>query len=230
MRAAKKEAITCARADCPEALARDCTGWLDELKRSTPTVVFDVRDDAGAFQRNVRIFLDDELVTEQLDGRAVEVDPGAHVLRAAREGFPALEERIVVPQGEKNVKIALQLERATVKQVSRPVPMATWIFGGVGVAGLALGTIFTVVGLSKKSDLDACKPNCPSDDVDGMMRNLAIGDVGLAAGVVSGAAALTFYLTRPEVEEEVVAAPGASDEVAVRLSVAPNGAALRVDF
>lgn len=215
---AKAQAIQCARMVCPEALSTDCGRWVDELELSISTIVLEVRDADGQFVPDVKVTVDDELLTEKLDGRAMPIDPGAHRLRVEKAGRPAVERQIVIVEGERNRKIAVTLPSLET-ELERPIPMATWVFGGVSVVGFAVGTIFLVSGLSKNSDLDECKPNCAADDVDAMVRDLAIGDIGLTVGVVSAAAALTIYLTRPST-------PAAPQETALQLRAGWGGASL----
>jgi hypothetical protein len=202
LRAAKEQAIACARKSCPEALAKDCTRWLDEIKLSLPSVVFDVRDAEGQFVSDAKVYFDDELVAEGLDGRAINVDPGAHQVRAEHGDLPPVELQVVIQEGQRNRKIEIAFEGPAEEEEGetdeeRPVPPATWVFTGLAVAGIALGGVFMGLGLAKQSELEDCKPNCEGDDVDTMMRELAVGDIALAAGIVAAAAALTIYFTRP---------------------------------
>ena len=44
----------------------------------------------------VRVYLDGALVATQLDGKAIELDPGGHVLRFEHGGLPSVEERVLV--------------------------------------------------------------------------------------------------------------------------------------
>lgn len=208
LRAAKSRAIECARAACPEALVKDCRQWLDQINLSLPSVVFDVRNRDGDFVAETAIYVDGERIADKLEGRAVAVDPGVHRIRAESASHQPTEMQIVVQEGQRNQKVAIVVAgQSSVDQSDsgvedvpdgeRPVPAAAWVFGGVSVVGLVVGGAFLGVGLAKREDLDACRPNCAGGDVDAMMRYLVVGDIALAAGVVSAAAALTIYLTRP---------------------------------
>lgn len=201
LRAAKEQAIACARGHCPEALAKDCGRWLDEIKLSIPSVVIDARDAGGSFLSSAKVYFDGELVAEGLDGRAIPVDPGAHEIRAESAGLEPATLQVVIQEGQRNRKIDIRFE-GPAEEPEEPseapgVPPATWVFGGLAVTGVALGGVFLGLGLAKQSELEDCKPDCAAEDVDTMMRYLAVGDIALAAGVVSAAAALTIYFTRP---------------------------------
>ena len=201
LRAAKKQAIACARATCPEALSKDCRRWLDEIKLSIPSVVIDARNADGGFVSDVKVYFDGKLVAEGLDGRAIQVDPGAHEVRAEADDLPPVTLQVVIQEGQRNRKIDIAFEGPTEEReetgAEAGAPPAVWVFGGLAVTGVALGGVFLGLGLAKQSELDDCKPSCSADEVDTMMRYLAVGDIALAAGIVSAAAALTIYFTRP---------------------------------
>ncbi|WP_394826882.1 hypothetical protein [Pendulispora albinea] len=201
LREARQRALECARDVCPAVLSRDCQRWVTELDTSIPTVIFDVRGLTGEELTQVTVFIDEKKLLDRLDGKAIEVEPGTHKFRfEPKEPKGATREvSATIREGEKYRKISASFEDKAAVQasISRPIPTAVWVFGGVGVAGLAAGTFFGLRGLSQKNDLDSCKPNCNPSDVDSMSRSYAIADIALGVGVVSGVAALYLFLTRP---------------------------------
>jgi len=199
--AAKAQAAVCAREGCPALLAKDCTRWLAELEHSTPSVVLDPHSSSGAELVDVRVKVDGTPLVDRIDGKAVPVDPGSHTFRfEPAEGAP-YERVVVVREGEKNRRITVTLESAAAK-AARPVPTGVWIFGGVSLVALGAATVFTIDGLSRKSDLDACKPRCNADDVDAMSTRFTMADFALGAGVAAGAAAVYLFVTRPSGAEK----------------------------
>jgi hypothetical protein len=211
---ARKEAALCARAECPAILARDCSKWIGELDASIPTVVLDARSPKGAEVADVHVKLDGMTLVEKIDGKAIQVDPGAHTFVFEVPGSAAVEKSVVVREGEKNRRISATI--ATSSSTPAPskddgvgaIPLGVWIFGGVSVAALATSAIFAIDGLGRKSDLDACKPHCSPDDVDAMNARFTFADVALGAGVMAGAAALWLYVTRGDQKaREVVIGP-----------------------
>jgi hypothetical protein len=200
LRDARDAATKCARDTCPAILAKDCTTWMSELESSIPTLVFDVRGPAGEEVTQVKVLLDGQPLVERIEGKSVPVDVGSHVFRfepADGKGSP-VEQRIVVHEGDRNRKISVTLGGGTPGAVgSRAIPLPALVFGGVGVVALGVGTVFAISGSSKESDLDACKPSCPADDVNSVSSSYAVADILLSAGVVSLAAAAVFFLTRP---------------------------------
>lgn len=209
---ARKAATVCARADCPSLLARDCSKWVGELDASIPTIVFDARSPQGTELVDVKVKVDGAPLVEKIDGKAIQVDPGSRTFVFEAGGAPSVEKSVVVREGEKNRRISVTIATSTPttpkEERARPIPLGVWIFGGVSVAALATSAIFAIDGLGKKSDLDACKPHCSSDDVDAMSARFTFADVALGAGIMAGAAAVWLYLTKRDAgAAEVVILP-----------------------
>ncbi len=204
---AKAQAAACAKAECPALLAKDCAKWLTELEASTPTVVFEARTAAGAERSDVRVKVDGVLVAPQIDGKAVALDPGTRRITFEVDDAAPVEVTVVVREGEKNRRIVGTIAGAPLQQrtATRPIPLAVWVFGGVSLVTLTASVLFAVDGLSKKSDLDACKPACPAADVDSMSRSFTFADVMLGAGITAAGAALFVFFTRPTLTEEASA-------------------------
>lgn len=106
----------------------------------------------------------------------------------------------------------------------KPIPTASWVTGGIGVAGLATFAIFGSMAKSKSSDLDACSPRCPEserDVADAGKRDQTVANVGLAVGGIGLAAAAGFYLFQ---------SPSNPEDGAVDVGVAPGGFLVRGTF
>jgi len=206
LRAAKAQAIACARETCPAAIANECGQWLTEIERGIPTVVVEASTADWRDLVAVRVFVDGEPVAERLDGSALPIDPGGHRFRFETAGAPPIEQQVLVREGEKNRKIAVQFAggapgSGAAPVPDRPVPVAAFVLAGVGVLGAAGFATFGLLGTSKRHELDACKPHCASADVGTMMHEFAVADVSLAVGIVSLGAATWIYLTRPAVSK-----------------------------
>jgi hypothetical protein len=210
LREAKQQALQCAREACPAVLTKDCARWATEIDATIPSVVFEARAADGTELVDVKVFVDDKPLVDTLDGKAVEFEPGAHTLRfewASGKAAPVVMQT-VVREGEKNRKIAATFAAngdssgggSGESAGKRPIPLAAWVFGGIALAGVGVGTAFAVIGKSKQSDLDVCKPHCQPPDVDSMTRSFAIADVGFGVGVISAAAAVYLFLSRPKSE------------------------------
>lgn len=212
---AKKHALVCAQDSCPKVVQNDCTSWSVELDNSVPTIVLVVTDSDGHDVTDAVAYIDGNKISAHVEGMAIQLDPGTHKLRVEREGYDTIEQNVVAHEGDKNRTVAVKFpkkgsdDRTTpvttppagdTEVVSRPVPASAWVFGGIGVVGVAAFGAFALMGSSKKSDLDsrACKPACPADDVDAAKRDFLIADVALGVGVVSLGIATVLILTRGE--------------------------------
>lgn len=105
----------------------------------------------------------------------------------------------------------------------KTIPTASWVTGGIGVAGLATFAIFGSMAKSKSEDLDACAPRCPEserDTADAGKRDQTIANVGLAVGGIGLAAAAGFYIFQKPPEQDA----------SVSWGVSPNGLVLRGQF
>lgn len=112
-----------------------------------------------------------------------------------------------------------------------PPPLASWIAGGVGVAGLAVFGIFGAMSSSAASDLDECSPSCPDalrDTADGGATQQTVANVGLVFGALGLATAGVLWVVWPEDEPTTAGLgappPGATPPRAA-LQVSPVGRA-----
>lgn len=208
---AREQAIVCARSECPKALNSECIVWVGEIEKSTPTVVFTAKAPDGKDITTVKVTVDGKLVSEELGARAVPLDPGKRSFRFDSADHGSKELEIVLREGEKNRSVAVSFDAPSVAAAPAPTPTpgqpapppapssgpptAFWVLGGAGVAAVAVGAVFEIMGLSQKSDLEACKPRCSPDDADAMTRNFVIGDIALVSGGVALGAALVVLLT-----------------------------------
>ncbi|HEY5957854.1 MAG TPA: hypothetical protein VIV60_14930, partial [Polyangiaceae bacterium] len=86
------------------------------------------------------------------------------------------------------------------QEQARPVPTATYVFAGVGVAAAANFTVWALLHRSLYNELDReCKPDCDQSDVDKVRTRGIIADVSLGVSVASFATAGVLYLLRPTI-------------------------------
>lgn len=202
---------------CPAAIQNDCEKLLEETLAATPTVIFSIVDEKGEDITQARIFTQEELVTDRLDGQALKIDPGAHHLRFVLPRGEEIIKEVLIREREKNRLIQVQLEaksseggaaplhesapevdadRAAPKASMRPVLALS--AAGVAVTGLAVFGAFALHGDKKKAELEECAPACPRSlepvrrDVE---RSFLIADVGLGVAVVSGIVAGYLFAT-----------------------------------
>ena len=212
LRAARAKFLTCANERCPPLVRRDCTQWHQEISEAEPTIVFEVHDPHDVEVTDVKIGVDGEPLADRITGVAHELDPGEHTLRFELATGEVLEEKIVARAGEKNRRIVVRAPPAPSPQVvtapppppqpeqpSHGVPTLAYVFGGVAVVGLGVFTGFSLIGLSKESDLrSSCAPFCAQSEIDSARRDYLVGDIGLGVAVVAAAATVYVLLTTPK--------------------------------
>jgi hypothetical protein len=209
--AAREQLLVCAQPSCPKFMVADCSQWLGEVEQAFSSVVLGARDSLGRDVTNVRVLLDGVPFVDTLDGRAIQIDSGIHRLRFELEHRPAIEQEIIIRQGERNRLVAVQFapdaKQATTMSASAPgfaeatertdtrryVAYGLEGLGAVGIGG------FVFLGLSGRADRDRlrneCAPACSQSDVDAAKQKLLIGDISLAVGVASAAVGTWFLLT-----------------------------------
>jgi len=228
LRAARQRLLACAQSSCPSVVRNDCANWLSEVDQLMPSVVVQARDSRGIELFDVRVTVDGEVVANHLDGLAVAVDPGSHVFLFEADGAPPLQQQLLIREGEKGrampITLAAPAPPPAPAKPARHIHPLTYVFGGLGVAGIAGFTYFGIKGTADAAELrDSCGKNksCRQDQVDPVHRELVVADVCLAVGVVSLGTALYFYLSHQQ--------PAPSTAVKPAVAVAPGFAQVSVE-
>jgi hypothetical protein len=205
---AREQAVRCAQAACPALLTADCSHWVDELDQALPTVVLDVRDEAGRELQGVRVALDGRMLGEEAQGVAFALNPGPHRFRFQAPGRRPVEVEEVVVQGRKNQRVEAELT------LSRPAPTVApkvhyspWAYttGSLGILGLSGFTYFGLIGNARKKELEgSCRPRCTDADLSPMRRDYLVADVALTVGVVALATTTILLLEGRSKREEAV--------------------------
>jgi hypothetical protein len=97
---AKASFALCAAESCPGPIRSECERLLGEVDAAIPTAVFGATIE-GQDAVLTRVLVDGILVTDRIDGRAVEIDPGPHVIRFEATGRAPIERTVVLREGEK---------------------------------------------------------------------------------------------------------------------------------
>lgn len=211
----------CASSSCPHVVSKACTRWLAGVKAAVPSIRLEARDDQHHELTGVTASVDGQAALP-LSSSSIDVDPGKHDVVFHRDGSPDVVQHIVVAKGDKNVNViatfALPAKPSTTPAVvaptspaetqpepasqaaSRPVPLAVWILGGVGAAGLLSFGTFGTLGLVQRGGSD-CSNNARPDVFDscqnGSQTKFRVADISLGVGVVALGAATWLYLKRP---------------------------------
>jgi hypothetical protein len=78
LRAARRRFTACSVDSCPKMVRDDCLERIRELTKTQPWVIFDATNGRGGVLHEVKVFMDNGLLTERLDGRPIGVEPGEH--------------------------------------------------------------------------------------------------------------------------------------------------------
>lgn len=233
---ARESLLVCVSDRCPAVLHPDCTRWLTEVEAAAPSVVFAAKGENGKDVTDVRVIVDGEVVAKELDGKSLTLDPGSHVLRFEHPGQNPIEQSIAIREGEKSRVVAVSWAKAppetpvaasddggkTTKRV-RETPTAAWVFGGIGLAGLATFTTMSFVGMSQRSDLEkSCFGSCEQGQVDSVKTNFLIADIGLGVGLASLGVATYFFIAGGSREVTAMPTTTAKSANAVRVRVSPT--------
>lgn len=221
LKSAKQEFSICADAACPDVTKGDCTTWSAELDASIPTVTFIVKDESGADLTAVAVSVDGAPLASSVGSTSVVVDPGSHRFRFEAAGLPAVEQTVLLREGEKNRQISVVLKAADGAEAGGKISPATWVLAGVGGAGLIAFGVLGGIGLGEQTDAeDTCAPSCSDDVIDPIRTKFIAADVALSVGLASLGAALVVGLVTG-------LGSGSSGAVSARFEVrpAPGGGA-----
>lgn len=206
---ARAELLLCAQSSCPEATKADCVPWLDEVEKAIPTIVLAAKDGGGHEVVGARASLDGAALLAGLDGRAVAVDPGEHVLVFSLPDGREVVQKVSAREGEKDRVIVAELPLP--RQPSPPPPLpgdgraepgragpstAVYVLGGLGVLALGSFAYFGLDGMNDSNTLhSSCFPHCDSAAVSSARRELLVADLSLGVSLVSLGAAAVLFVT-----------------------------------
>jgi len=222
LRRARESLLVCVSDKCPSLLQPDCLRWLTEVEAATPTMAFAAKGVDGKDVTDVRVIMDGQPLREVLDGKAVQVDPGAHTLRFEHGAETPIDQQIVVREGEKSrVVMASWAKVAAAGGEARdrgPAPAAgsntaAWAFGGLGAASLATFGALAIHGMSRRSALEKeCFGRCAQSKIDSVKTEFVVADVALGVGIVSVGVATVLFLTRGAAERPARTSVGVAPE------------------
>lgn len=185
-------------------------------------------------------------------GIALPVDPGEHVIAITVPGGERIEQKITLARREKRtVELTIKNPNSGVgvaptasAAVETPDMgdgpsgrrIASYVIGGVGIAGLALGGVMGGLALSSKGVVDEHCPNkiCDAEGAkaleEGRTTSL-VSTIGLGVGAAGVATAVILFLTEPK-----KAAPSSKSlpkgnvgqSLGVSIDIGPSSAGLRL--
>ena len=236
---AREQLTTCASSACPGAVRTDCADRLKAVGAAMPTLLLSLKDAGGGDAGAASLSIDGVPQTAELDGKPVAIDPGAHTFTMTLAGRAPVSFRLTLGEGD-HVRRDVVFKPAPAPASGEPpaqgsetvsAPAASspggsnvitmrrigWAAMGAGAAGLALGTIFGLVAVSKHSSLgDECNGRaCPrtekaESDIEGLHANGVAANISFAVGILGVAAggALLFLFPESATEAPRSAASG----------------------
>ena len=212
---ARTQLLSCAQRECPELVANDCALWLTEVESSLSSVVLAVEGASGADLVDVRVFANERLLTQRTDGRALPLDPGSYEFRFEAQGHVPLTVAASMRQSEKNRILRVRLQptsaaagdapalaqapattQAEAADDTHPVPVLTYVLGGVALASFGAVAYFGLTGKEKYDELNkTCGRDreCTENEVEDGKRAYLIANVALGVGIASAVAAAIVY-------------------------------------
>ena len=181
----------CSQVSCPRVAQADCATWKKEVEAGLPTFI--VRAKLGRADAYEGLILVDGVPSQSPLGDVITTDPGDHRI-SVRIGQQEESVMVTLIEGEKLRRVVVVIpEPERAPQPVSPLLIAAGVTGGAAVVGLALFAGLGASGLAEESDLERCKPNCASDEVDAV-KGLYIGaDIALGSSVVLAAASTVLF-------------------------------------
>ena len=203
---------------CPEQLRSECAELLEQVNHSVPSVIFSAIDGKGSDVSTAKVYADEALLADGLDGRAIELEPGKYHFRFVLPDNSTLTNDVLIREGEKNRLIEVRaplekkpepvappplarqapLEPAPLPVIEKSTPVGAWVATGVAVVGFGTFGTFALLGSSDKKKLDDCAPGCPDSahgTRDSLKTKFLVADVGLGIGAASAVLAGVLFLT-----------------------------------
>jgi len=209
LRAAREKFLACAADVCPKFIRTDCEAWLADVDQRLPSIVIEARGPGERDRGDVRVLADGEMISEKLDGKAISLDPGEHLLRFEPQGSAPVEERVILREGEKRRAIAVRFAEPEKPKPPAPAPMAP--SRSVPIASIALGggalagrQALAVLAASAKSDYDelsaSCAPRCSPVLVEPVRQKLIAANVSIGLSAAALLAGAVIFITAPRGE------------------------------
>lgn len=162
----------CLHPACSAPLRAECARVLDEVEAEIPSIVVAARSGQGDLL-DVSVYDGDTLLTKRLDGRPIELDPGAHQLRFEAPRHSSVTHTVMLRVGERNRLLDVVLTPAVVaeppRRTSRELPrradnsdtrLNAFVFGGAASLAIAGGVFAWLARAEYKEAERSCAPVC----------------------------------------------------------------------
>lgn len=166
---------------------------IENLEGFLGTISLSVGAKKDASIQSYEVWVDGHLVGENI--KQFLIPGGTHQVEIRAEGFEGASQEVQVPaRDQRSVSFTLAPLAKEYHGISR-----TYFYtaAGLTVAAAATGTVFGLVTLSKRRDIDQKEPEAVTDDdVDGLKRSALYADIFfISAGVLATSATILAFLT-----------------------------------
>ena len=158
---ALKQLALCSEEACSREVRVECARRVVKVEAALPTIVVRATDATGNDLVAVKVTLDGAPFATVLDGRAVAVDPGTHTLRLESAGHDPVSRTLVFGEAEKDRHVTVVMTALTPVVApaaasasgggGAPVRTAGFVTGGVGLAGIVIGSVLGGLAISGAS-------------------------------------------------------------------------------
>ena len=214
---ALESARACSQYQCSAAIIRECIKLYDAIEGNVPSLVFAAKGVDGSALVNVRVTMDGKPLLDHLDGKPVYLNPRAYLFRFEADGLPPVETYQTARVGDKNrlIEVVLGTPAARAEPApdestpagespapvvrKRPVPVMSYVLGGVGVVALGTFGYLRLSGIADYNDLNAsCSPTCNPKDLEPIETKFRMSFVALGVGAAAFGGAAALYFLRGE--------------------------------
>jgi hypothetical protein len=122
LRSANEWFALCAEATCAPPLRKKCTAVHGRIAALMPSVVPTVTDADGTNSRDGEVKMDGEILTSNLDGTAIVIDPGEHEFTFSRDGEVFAKRRLSVEKGQRRQIVSATFQPRKTQQQADPGP------------------------------------------------------------------------------------------------------------
>lgn len=185
----------------------------DELEKKLSKLQINAAGDAPGLV----IRRDGEEVGKAVLGTPIAVDPGPHVIEATAPGYQVWQTTVQIGKESDNQSVNIPALTMAPKKANS-LRTASYVVGGVGVAGLVVGGIFGGLAASGKSKLktecpnNACPTGAAADDLASTKGKATISTIGIAVGGAALATGVVLFIVsgKSESKDDAKPAPAAA--------------------
>jgi hypothetical protein len=204
--AARDALAYCSLRVCTARQRATCEHASRVLEDETPQLLVRVHDVSGDELERARVFVDGQFTPA---GRAFELDPGSHLVRAEEDAHVGRLKRVRMAPGE---RLVLPLELSKPRKIADeritllgdrlqslrderwPMPEAAWTMTGIGIASLASAIILDAYAAEGMEGMRSCAPDCEEAMVEAVEREIQLSRIAGGLSIVSLATAAWLAL------------------------------------